>query len=62
MDAAIGQLLASYRPGGHQGDSKRNNDAKYTHFDGHFDGRRDAAVLYRTHQPMEKVHGFHKSH
>jgi hypothetical protein len=26
LDAAIGQLLAPYCPGGHQGDSKQNND------------------------------------
>jgi hypothetical protein len=26
-----------------------------------FDGRCDAAVLYRAHRPMEEVRGFHKS-
>jgi hypothetical protein len=28
LNAAIGQLLALYCPGGHQGDSKRYGDAK----------------------------------
>jgi len=56
------ELLAPYHPGGRQGDSKRNEDAKCTHFAGHFDGRRDAAVLYRTRCPMEEVCGFYKSH
>jgi hypothetical protein len=59
LDAVIGWLLASYRLGGHQGDSKQNNDVLCTHFDGHFDGHRDAAVLYRVHRPMEEVQGFH---
>jgi len=45
LDAAIGRLLAPYRLGGHQGDSKQNNDVIFTHFDGHFDGHRDAVVL-----------------
>ena len=39
-----------------------NNDAKCTHFAGHFDGHCDAAVLYRVHCLMEEVRGFHKSH
>jgi hypothetical protein len=62
LDAAIGQLLAPYRLGGHQGDSKQNNDVLCTHFDGHFDGHRDAAVLYRVYRPMEEIQGFHISH
>jgi hypothetical protein len=62
LDAAIGQLLAPYCPGGRQGDSKQNDDATCTHFAGHFDGRGDVAVLYRAHCPMEEVCGFHKSH
>jgi hypothetical protein len=33
-----------------QGNSKRNDDAT-THFDGHFNGRGDAAVLYPAHHP-----------
>jgi len=37
-------------------------DVICTHFDGRFDGHRDAAVLYCVHRPMEKVCGFHKSH
>jgi len=28
---------------------------------GHFDGRCDAAVQYRSHHPMEEVRGFHKA-
>ncbi len=51
LDAAIGWLLAPYRLGGHQGDSKQN-----------FDGHRDVAVLYHTHRKMEEVLGFCKSH
>ena len=44
-----------------QGDSKQNNDVSCTHFDGHFGGHRNAAVLYRAHRPMEEVQGFHIS-
>jgi hypothetical protein len=62
LDAAIGQLLTPYRLGGHQGDRKQNNDVTCTHFDGHFDDHRNAAVLNRAHRPMEEVRGFHKSH
>jgi len=62
LNAAIRQKLAPYRPSGHQGDSKQNEDAKCTHFAGHFDGRRNAAVLFCAHRPMEEVCGFHKSH
>jgi hypothetical protein len=62
LDAAIGRLLAPYRPGGRHGDNQQNDDAKCTHFAGHFDGHRDAAVLYRAHRLMEEVRGFHKSH
>ena len=36
-------------------------DVICTHFDGHFDGHRNAGVLYRMHSPMEEVCGFHKS-
>ena len=57
--AAIGQLLAPYCPGGHQGNSKQNKDAKCVHFADHFDGQ---PVLYRAHRPMEEVPGFHKCH
>ena len=62
LDAAIKQLLAPNRPGGHQGNSKQNNDVKCTHFAGRFDGRGSARVRYRTHRPMEEVQGFSKSH
>ena len=62
LDAAIGRLLAPYCLGGRQGDSKQNNDLFCTHFDGHLDGDRDAAVLYHAHSPMEEVQGFHISH
>ena len=62
LDVAIGRLLAPYRLGGHQSDSKQNNDVICTHFDDHFNGHRDAAELYRVHRPMEEVQGFHKSH
>ena len=62
LDAAIKQLLAPNRPGGHQGNSKQNNDVKCTHFAGRFDGRGGAPVRYRTHRPMEEVQGFPKSH
>ena len=44
LDAAIGWLLALYRLGGRQGDSKQNNDVSCTHFDGHFGGHRDGSV------------------
>ena len=59
LDAVSGKLLAPYRPGGHQGNNQHNNDAACTHFAGCFDGRHNAAVLYREHRPMEEVHGFH---
>ena len=49
LDATIRRLLAPYCLGGHQGDSKQNNDVLGTHFDGRFDGHCDAAVLYRAH-------------
>jgi len=62
LDAAIGRLLALYRLGGCQGDSKQNNDILCTHFDGLFGGHHDAAVLYRTHRLMEEVQGYHISH
>jgi len=62
LDAAIRQILAPYRLGGRQGDSKQNIDVICTHFDGRFDGHRNVAVLYRVHRPMEEVCGFHKSH
>jgi hypothetical protein len=39
----------------------KKKDVTCTHFDGRFDGHRDAAVLYRAHRPMEEVHGFIKS-
>jgi hypothetical protein len=48
--------------GGRQGDSKQNKDVLCTHFDGHFDGHRNAVVLYRVHHPMEEFQGFHISH
>ena len=62
LDAAIRRLLAPYHPGSRQGDSKQYKDVICTHFDGRFDGHRDAVVLYRAHRPMEEVQGFHKSH
>jgi hypothetical protein len=42
----------------------KKKDVTCTHFDGRFDGHRDAAaavLLYRAHRPMEEVHGFIKS-
>jgi len=59
LDAAIGRLLAPYRLGGCQGDSKQNIDVICTHFDGRFDGHRDAAVRAL---PDGGGCGFHKSH
>ena len=61
LDAAIGLLLTPYRPGGRQGNSKQYKDVICTHFDGRFNGHRDAVVLYRMHLPMEEVQGFHMS-
>ena len=62
LDAAIGRLLTPYRLGGRQGNSKQYKDVICTHFDGRFNGHRDAVVLYRAHHPMEDVQGFHISH
>ena len=63
LEAAIGQLLAPYRPGGLQGGSKQNNDVKCVHFAGCFDGHGGVRmILYRAHLPMDEVHGFYKSH
>ncbi len=61
LDAAIGQLLAPYSPGSHQGDSKQNEDANYVHFADHFEV---IAVrrYYCVHHQMDEVCGFHKSH
>jgi hypothetical protein len=61
LDAAIGRLLAPYRPGGRQGDNQHSDNAKYSHFDGHFDGDRDAAVLYPAHCPMDLFVAFIKA-
>ena len=61
LDAAIGRLLAPYHLSGRQ-NSKQYNDVLCTHFDGHFGGHRDAAVLYCAHRPMEEVQDFHISH
>ena len=55
-------LLAPYRLGGRQGNSKQNNNVSCTLFDGHFGGHRNVAVLYHVHCPMEVVQGFHISH
>jgi len=60
LDAAIGRLLTPYSPGGRQGDNQLNDSETCTQFVGRFDGHRDAAVLYRTHCPMEEARGFHK--
>ncbi len=62
LDAAIGQLIALYCPGVYQGGSKQYKEVICTHFDGRFDGHRDAVVLYHVHCPIEEVQGFHKSH
>ena len=62
LDAAIRRLIAPYRPSGRQGDSKQYKDVICTHFDGRFDGHRDAVVQYRAHRLMEEIQGFHKSH
>ena len=48
LDAAIGQLLAPYCPGGRQGDNQQNNDAKYPPFASHFDRRRFVAFKETT--------------
>jgi hypothetical protein len=62
LDAAIGRLLAPHCPGGRQGDSKQNEDAKCVHFADHFDGHHGVLILYRMHRPVEEVRGFHESH
>jgi len=54
-------LLTPYHLGGCQGNSKQYKDVICTHFDGRFDGHRNAAVLYRMHRPMEEVQGIHIS-
>jgi hypothetical protein len=59
---ALWQLLAPYRPGGRQGDSKQKEGAKCVHFADHFDGYCSAPVPYHAHHPMEEVRDFHKSH
>jgi len=38
------------------------NKTTMTKVPSHFDGHGGAPVLYRTHHPMEEVHGFPKSH
>ena len=59
LDAAIGWLLAPYRPGGRQGDNQHNDYETCTHFAGPFDGHCDAPVLYRAHRPMVVFSGFY---
>ena len=61
LGAAIGQLLAPYRPGGLQGDIQHNDNAKCTHFAGRFDGHHNAVVRYQAHLLMEEVHNFIKA-
>ncbi len=61
-DAAIGQLIAPYHPGGREGNSKQNDDKKWTNIAGYFDGHDGAPVRYRAHHPMEEVQGFGRSH
>lgn len=56
-EAAIGWILALYRPGGRQG-HRKNDDEKATSFaGGHFEGndRCTAPVRYRAHPLMEEV-------
>jgi hypothetical protein len=53
LDAAIGQLFTPYCPGGREGDTQQNDDAKYTKFAGHFDGNHDAVVGYQAHRPIK---------
>jgi hypothetical protein len=60
--AAIGQLLATYYPSGHQGNSKQNNNKTYTYFAGCFDGHGNVLVCNRAHHLMEEVQGFTRSH
>ena len=60
-EATIGWLRTPYCLGGRQGDNRQTYNEKYTHFAGHFDGHRDAPVLYHAHCPMEEVQGFPKS-
>jgi len=60
LDAAIGQLLTPYCPGGRQGHNK-NDNAQCTYFADPFDGCGGATKLYRAHCPMKEVQGFHKS-
>jgi hypothetical protein len=56
MEAAIGQLLSPYRPGGHQGNNQQNDNQIIHHFAGRFDGHRDMAVGYCAHRPITKSH------
>ena len=46
----------------HRVTTQHSDNAKYTHFDGQFNGDHDAVVLYRAHHLMEEVQGFHISH
>ena len=48
LDAAIGRLLAPYRPGSHHGDNQQNDNSKCTHFAGYFDCHYNVAVITRT--------------
>jgi hypothetical protein len=61
LDIAIKRLLTLYLLGGLQGDSKQINDVLCTHIDGHLDGHRDAAVLYRVHHLIKEVQVFIKA-
>jgi len=55
LDAAIGQLLAPYCPGGCQGDNQHNNNGACTHFAGSFDGHRDATTTKCHHRASTVV-------
>jgi hypothetical protein len=62
LDAIIRRLITPYCLGSRQVDNQQTFDEKYTYFAGHFDGHRDAQVLYRVHRPMQEVQSFPKSY
>jgi hypothetical protein len=55
LDAAIGQLLALYCPGGHQGNRQTHNNQQIHQRNGHYNGRGVVPVQYCAHLPIEEV-------
>jgi hypothetical protein len=59
---ALGDYLLCIAPEAARATGKQTTINKYTYKAGRFDGHGDAPVRNCVHRPMEKVHGFTRSH